>query len=83
MGILLHVIIVRYGPTTEKGSCGTLSSQTFFHTGYTGTQVCIDPVRGIYTSLLTNRVYPNVENTKILQVRAVLNSAVQHIYDSL
>ena len=39
-------------------SCGNLSSTTYLHLGYTGTQVCSDPDRQIFTILLTNRVYP-------------------------
>jgi len=37
-------------------SCGAMSVDTFMHTGYTGTCICIDP-RGLYTVILTNRVY--------------------------
>lgn len=39
-------------------SCGTMSAQTFMHTGYTGTMICLDPVLKYYVVLLTNRVYP-------------------------
>lgn len=39
-------------------SCGTMSSQTYMHTGYTGTMLCLDPTLKYYVALLTNRVYP-------------------------
>jgi CubicO group peptidase (beta-lactamase class C family) len=62
-------------------SCGTLSELTYMHTGYTGTNCCNDPKRKLITILLTNRVYPFSNNTKISQVRNDFNTAVQQIYD--
>jgi CubicO group peptidase (beta-lactamase class C family) len=38
-------------------SCGTMSTLTFMHTGYSGTIVCIDPIKGLWSTILTNRVY--------------------------
>jgi hypothetical protein len=49
---------------------------------FTGTQLCGDPVRQIYTILLTNRVYPNDANEAILPVRQAWNTAIQQIWDS-
>eukprot|EP00466_Bigelowiella_natans_P000836 jgi/Bigna1/74516/fgenesh1_pg.29_\ len=57
-------------------SCGNLSSQTFMHIGYTGTQICCDPSTGIFTILLTNRVYPTDQNHMISAVRQEWNDAV-------
>ena len=37
-------------------SCGTMTAETFMHTGYTGTCMCIDPGNQIYTVILTNRL---------------------------
>jgi len=34
-----------------------MSPETFMHTGYTGTCICIDPVNQLYSVVLTNR-YP-------------------------
>ena len=39
------------------------------HTGFTGTALWIDPVRGEYAVLLTNRVHPSREGTGIREVR--------------
>lgn len=36
-----------------------LSSKTFTHLGYTGTEICVDPVNGMFTVLLDNRCYPD------------------------
>ena len=44
------------------------------HLGYTGTSIWIDPVEGMYVILLTNRVHPTRENTKIQNIGAALNS---------
>jgi len=63
----------------DKGwnqTCGKLSTSTFLHLGYTGTQICADPKSGILTVLLTNRVYPSGDNTKIQQLRQLWNDAV-------
>jgi CubicO group peptidase (beta-lactamase class C family) len=58
-------------------SCGTrMSSRAFGHTGFTGTSLWIDPDREIYVVLLTNRVHPTRENTKIKNVRPSVHDAV-------
>ena len=45
---------------------------SFGHTGFTGTSMWLDPDRDIFVILLTNRVYPTRENSKITQVRPKL-----------
>ena len=58
-------------------SCGTrMSPRAFGHTGYTGTSLWIDPDRGIYVVLLTNRVHPTRENDAIKRVRPAVHDAV-------
>lgn len=69
--------------TTTDCLCGNLSSTTWTHTGFTGTQVCCDPERQIFTVLLTNRVFPDKSNTKILQARRDFNNAVKQVVDSM
>jgi len=62
---------------TEGGSSGHyFSAHSFGHTGFTGTSIWIDPDRQIFVVLLTNRVHPTRENTKIQQVRPALHDAV-------
>ena len=46
-----------------------MGPNTFGHTGFTGTSIWMDPDRGLFIILLTNRVNPTRVNTKILQVR--------------
>jgi len=72
-----------YKMNTYRG-CGNLSSSTWTHTGYTGTEICGDPVRRIVTILLTNRVYPDKTSTAngIHRARQNFNNAVRAVVDS-
>jgi beta-glucosidase-like glycosyl hydrolase/CubicO group peptidase (beta-lactamase class C family) len=49
---------------------------SFGHYGFTGTSLWIDPQRGLFIVLLTNRVNPTVDNIKIRQVRPALHDAI-------
>ncbi|MEN3339417.1 MAG: hypothetical protein V7647_3093 [Acidobacteriota bacterium] len=58
-------------------SCGTrLSSTAIGHTGFTGTSLWIDAERDLYAVLLTNRVHPTRENTRIGAIRRAFHDAV-------
>ncbi|MBI4885722.1 MAG: beta-lactamase family protein, partial [Acidobacteria bacterium] len=58
-------------------SCGTrMSTRAFGHTGFTGTSLWLDPDRGVYAVLLTNRVHPTRANQAITQVRPAFHDAV-------
>jgi CubicO group peptidase (beta-lactamase class C family) len=58
-------------------SCGSrMSMRAFGHTGFTGTSLWIDPDRGIYVVLLTNRVHPTRSNDAIRGVRPRVHDAV-------
>lgn len=59
-------------------SCGTrMSVSAFGHTGFTGTSLWIDPERGIYVVLLTNRVHPVPGDAALIrQVRRDVHDAV-------
>jgi CubicO group peptidase (beta-lactamase class C family) len=58
-------------------SCGTrMSPRAFGHTGFTGTSLWIDPDRGVYVVLLTNRVHPTRENDAMKLIRPALHDAV-------
>jgi len=62
---------------TEGGSSGHyFSAHSFGHTGFTGTSIWIDPDRQLFVVLLTNRVHPTRENTRIQQVRPAVHDAV-------
>ncbi len=58
-------------------SCGTrLSSTAIGHTGFTGTSLWIDWERDLYVVLLTNRVHPTRENSRIRAIRPAFHDAV-------
>lgn len=58
-------------------SCGARMSPTAIgHTGFTGTSLWIDWERDLYVVLLTNRVHPTWENTRIQQIRPRFHDAV-------
>jgi CubicO group peptidase (beta-lactamase class C family) len=58
------------------------SKETFGHSGYTGTCVWIDPQMNLIYIFLSNRVYPDPKNTKLmdLKTRKLVHRA---IYKSL
>lgn len=63
-------------------SCGTrMSPRAFGHTGFTGTSLWIDPERGMYVVLLTNRVHPTRNNERIKEVRPALHDAVVEAFE--
>jgi CubicO group peptidase (beta-lactamase class C family) len=50
------------------------------HTGFTGTMVWLDPPRGRYVVLLTNRVHPRRDGTGIRELRrAVMDAVVERL----
>ena len=53
-----------------------MSGRAFGHTGFTGASLWLDPERGWYAVLLTNRVHPTRGNDAIQQVRPAFHDAV-------
>jgi CubicO group peptidase (beta-lactamase class C family) len=53
-----------------------MSHAAFGHTGFTGTSIAIDPPNDVFIILLSNRVNPTRNNTKITPVRRQLADAV-------
>jgi CubicO group peptidase (beta-lactamase class C family) len=60
------------GPT-----CLCASDQSFGHSGFTGTFVWADPVSDLVYVFLSNRTYPTMENTKMVDTN--LRSEIQRI----
>ncbi len=61
----------------RRSWAGTLlSDKTFLHTGFTGTSVAADPEQQLIVVLLTNRVHPTRNSTRIFQVRPRVHDAV-------
>ncbi len=61
----------------EGSSAGHLfSSESYGHTGFTGTSVWTDPLRKLFVIFLTNRVYPTRENNKLIKIRPALHDDI-------
>jgi CubicO group peptidase (beta-lactamase class C family) len=60
---------------------GTAAAPAFGHTGFTGTSVLLDPVRGAGFLLLTNRVHPRREEARLLDERERLNRIALACFD--
>lgn len=63
-------------PTENSSSGHYMSQRAYGHNGFTGTSMWIDPEKGLFVILLTNRVYPSAANDKIRQVRPALHDAI-------
>jgi len=62
---------------SENSSAGDyFSARAFGHTGFTGTSIWIDPELDLWVVLLTNRVHPSRENTRIAGLRRAVHDAV-------
>ena len=68
---------------TGDNSAGTLMKRPAFgHTGFTGTSLWMDPARGLFVLLLTNRVNPSRVRTGIGGVRARVADAAARWSDA-
>jgi len=64
-------------PTPQKSSSGNFfSSNSIGHLGFTGTSFWMDLDRAIIIILLTNRVHPNRNNTKIRSFRPQIHDII-------
>jgi CubicO group peptidase (beta-lactamase class C family) len=63
-------------PSGQNSAGHLMSARAFGHTGFTGTSLWMDPERGTFVLLLTNRVNPSRQNTRIGLVRVALADAV-------
>ena len=58
-------------------SSGDLASgETIYHTGFTGTNVVIDRINKVGFSILSNRVHPTRENTKVIPWRGRIGNFI-------
>jgi len=65
------------GKSTEQSSAGKLAgSRTFGHLGFTGTSLWCDPDADRVAIMLTNRVCPSRENTRIRGARPAVHDAL-------
>lgn len=67
----------------QKASAGErFSSESFGHTGFTGTSLWIDPQRQLVVSCLTNRVYDGRDTMGIIPFRRTLHDLIADMLDS-
>lgn len=52
-----------------------MSPRAYGHTGFTGTSIALDPETGLWMVLLTNRVCPTRNNTKLIRLRSLAHNA--------
>lgn len=65
---------------SSGSSAGTrLDSLSFGHTGFTGTSIWIDPGRDLVIVLLTNRVHPSRDNSRLGPLRIAVADAVVNL----
>jgi CubicO group peptidase (beta-lactamase class C family) len=64
-------------PSGRSSAGRFFGPRSYGHTGYTGTSLWIDPERGVFVVLLTNRVNPTAENQKHVPLRRDVADAVQ------
>ena len=60
-------------PSGRSSSGDFFSTQSFGHTGFTGTSIWIDPELNLFVVLLTNRVNPTRENTRHVAFRRMVH----------
>lgn len=64
-------------PSGRSSAGRFFSPRSFGHTGFTGTSIWIDPVKDMYVVLLTNRVNPTRQSTRVFQLRRDVADAAQ------
>jgi len=66
--------------TNESPTCGCTSDYSFGHSGFTGTYTWADPVSGVVYVFLSNRVYPTMNNKKLLKenIRTRIQRVIQN-----
>ena len=69
-------------PKKDSPCASCVSLLSFGHTGFTGTMVWMDPVSKLVYVFLSNRVYPDAENKKLVQL-SVRTKIQEAIYDAI
>jgi len=64
-------------PSGNSSAGHYFSPRSFGHTGFTGTSIWVDPERGVFVVLLTNRVDPTRANMRAEPLRRDIADAVQ------
>lgn len=68
--------------TKPGSSCLSASPVSYGHTGFTGTIIWVDPARELIYIFLSNRVYPDAANNKLLETN-IRTDVQQIIYNAI
>ena len=68
----------RPGPRKKSPVTKYASSSSFGHSGFTGTLAWVDPKEQFVYVFLSNRVYPNAENNKLLDLS--VRTKIQEVF---
>ena len=66
--------------TPENYMGDLFPAESFGHTGFTGTSLAIDPHTGFFVILLSNRVHPTRETTKLFRFRRKMHNMLYAAY---
>ncbi|MBX9927579.1 MAG: serine hydrolase [Gemmatimonadaceae bacterium] len=66
-------------PTGSNSAGRLMTRPAFGHTGFTGTSLWIDPAHDLFVLLLTNRVNPTRQNTRIGAVRQAVADLAERV----
>ena len=69
---LSHRALGWESPNGTNSGGTVMQSPAFGHTGFTGTSIWIDPANDIFVIILTNRVNPTRDNSRIAPVRTTI-----------
>lgn len=63
----------------EQATCNCVSEKSFGHSGFTGTYTWADPETNLIYVFLSNRVYPTMENRKLVEenIRTEIQKIIQ------
>jgi CubicO group peptidase (beta-lactamase class C family) len=68
--------------TKQSPACLSASSESFGHTGFTGTMIWVDPKYDLVYIFLSNRVYPDALNNRLIEMN-VRTDVQQVLYNAI
>jgi CubicO group peptidase (beta-lactamase class C family) len=68
--------------TKPSPACLSASAESYGHTGFTGTMVWVDPAYDLIFIFLSNRVYPDATNNRLIEMN-VRTNVQQMVYNAL
>ena len=68
--------------TKPSPACLSASSESYGHTGFTGTMIWVDPIYDLVYIFLSNRVYPDASNNRLIEMN-IRTNVQQMVYNSI